>query len=306
MKKYLFNLKFTLVLLFILAIRLSAQETIVKKGLVLDLNANKEVVIEDSDRVASWRNQVKGNEVDIFVKQDSGRDKKIKKKVLGVGSGRPTLKKDVQVIGGNSTIVFKEQELVNHQEDAFDHLVNGSGYTWFSVMCVYKQVKGKKDVNSFFGNLTNGKPYAGFWGNLTDDNRIWMGTRTGRDFGIKRKKGASPLWHAELNPQVMAKKPLKENKYYLVMGRMGAGKKTVELELFVNSTDAVDRKKILIKGNANPSKMTIGQERDAINHPGFESFHGEIARLLIYERPLTNEELAKVVVELREKYLIKE
>ena len=283
-----------------------AQESLIKEGLLLDLNANKDVQLEDGNRVVSWKNQVKGNAVDVFVKQDEGRDKKLRGKLLGAGSGRPTLKKNVEAIGGNSTLIFEEQELVNHQEDAFDHLVNGSGYTWFSVMCVYEQVKGKKDVNSFFGNLTNGKPYAGLWGNLMDDNRVWLGTRTGADFGLKRKKGESRLWQSELNPQVISSKPLEEKKYYLIMGRMGAGKKTVDLELFVNSTTSVDKKQVPVTGDSNPSKMAIGQERDATNHPGVESFHGEITRLLVYERPLSNDELSAVANVLKEKYLIKE
>jgi len=264
------------------------------------------VQVEDGDRVLAWKNQVKGNCVDVFVKQDKGRDKEFQGKVLGVGSGRPTLRKNVEVIGGNSTLIFREQELVNHQEDAFDHLVNGSGYTWFSVMCVYKQIKGKENVNSFFGNLTNGKPFAGMWGNLMDDNRVWMGSRTGADFGVKRKKGESRLWHAELNPQVITPNSLEENKYYLIMGRMGSGKEKVNLELFVNSITPVDKKTIPVTGDSNPSKMVVGQERDATNHPGFESFHGEISRLLIYERPLSNEELSSVAEFLKKEYLIAE
>jgi len=240
------------------------------------------------------------------VKQDEGRGKKVKKKMLGVGSGRPTLKKNVKSLGGNSTLVFKEQELVNHQEDAFDHMTQGSGYTWLSVMCAYDQVKGKPDVNSFFGNLTNGKPYAGFWGNLMDDNRVWMGTRTGKDFGRKPKKGESVLWHKELNPQVISEEPLKVKTYYLVMGRMGAGTEIVDLELFVNSTKPVDKKSVPIATDTNPSKMAIGQERDATNHPGWESFHGEISRFLIFERPITDEELNKIATHLKKQYLIKE
>lgn len=282
----------------------------VVNGLFLDLDAEKEVEVEDKNRVRSWRNQIKGNVADVFVKQDEGRvdegsGKRKRNKFRGKGSGRPTLKTDVEAIGGFNTLIFEEQELVNHQEDAFDHMTQGSGYTWFSVMCVYKQRVGKKDVNSFFGNLTNGKPYAGFWGNLMDDNRAWMGTRTGDDFGIKRAKGESPLWHKELNPLVATKEPLEVNRYYLIAGRMGKGTEKVDLEIFVNSTTAVDTKQVPVSTAANPSKMCIGQERDAINHPGLESFHGELARFLIFERPLSDDELMKIATYLKTTYLIK-
>jgi len=188
---------------------------------------------------------------------------------------------------------------VNHEEDAFDHMSQGSGYTWLSVMCAYPQKKGKPDVNSFFGNLTNGKPFAGFWGNFMDDNRVWMGTRTGADVGVKRKKNESRLWHEKLNPQVSSKNPVTPNQYYLIMGRMGSGTGTVDLELFINDTTAIDKKSVPIVTDANPSKMAIGQERDATNHPGWESFDGEISRFMIYERPLTNEELEKTATYLK-------
>jgi hypothetical protein len=78
------------------------------------------------------------------------------------------------------------------------------------------------------------------------------------------------------------------------MGRMGAGTDTVDIELFVNSNLPVAKGKFPVNPNANPSKLVIGQERDAINHPGAESFDGEIARFLIFERPLSDEELLKM------------
>ena len=112
------------------------------------------------------------------------------------------------------------------------------------------------------------------------------------------------LWHEKLNPQVISKAPLEENKYYLIMGRMGAGTEMVDIELFVNSTIPVDKQQVPVDPKANPSKMAVGQERDATNHPGWESFHGEISRLMIFERPLTDDELASVANYLIEKYTI--
>jgi hypothetical protein len=48
--------------------------------------------------------------------------------------------------------------------------------------------------------------------------------------------------------------------------------------------------------------MTIGQERDAIEHPGHESFDGEIARFLIWQRPLSDAELETSVQLLQSSY----
>ena len=55
---------------------------------------------------------------------------------------------------------------------------------------------------------------------------------------------------------------------------------------------------------ANSSKFAIGQERDATNHPGKESFDGEIARFLVYQRPLTNHELEQTLKHLKKTYAI--
>ena len=76
----------------------------------------------------------------------------------------------------------------------------------------------------------------------------------------------------------------------------------VDIELFVDSAKAVASSPIPVNPQANSSKMAIGQERDATNHPGKESFDGGIARLLVYERPLTHVELKRVIDHLQKVY----
>jgi hypothetical protein len=256
------------------------------EGLILDLNADKGVTVEDGERVVKWTNQVVSFAARDFVKQDKGR--------AVAGSGRPTLKKSVAAIGGHDTVVFRRQELVNHHEDAFDHLLTGDGYTWLAVMCVYRQVVQLKDVNSFFGNLRNGGKYEGIWGNVTDDNRLWIGSRNGITFG---------RWD-ENNPMVAAAEPLTENRYAVVAGRMGAGTGQVMIELFINGPKPVASKPFPVNPKADSSKMAIGQERDATNHPGKESFDGELARFLIYDRPLADTELRQSFAHLRNAYAV--
>ncbi len=260
---------------------------VLQKGLILDLDADRGVVVEDGDRVVKWTNQVASFPAKDFVKQDEGRSKP--------GSGRPTLKKSVAAIGGHNTVIFRRQELVNHHEDAFDDLLTGNGYTWFSVMCVYEQVVQLKDVSSFFGNLRTGGNYEGIWGNVTDDNRVWIGSRNGVTFG---------RWD-ENNPMVTAPQPLKERQYYVVAGRMGAGTGTVPIEVFIDNPKPVVTAPFPVNPQANASKMVMGQERDATNHPGKESFDGEIARFLIYERPLTDVELKLTLTQLKKVYTIR-
>jgi hypothetical protein len=260
-----------------------AKIEIVRKGLILDLDADRGIKMVNG-LVSSWKNQV-DFKARIF---KATRDASHKK-----GTGHPKLKQKVAAIGGHNTVVFKRQELINFNEYAFDHLITGSGYTWFAVMSVYKQVSGLKDVNTFFGNLRNGGKYEGFWAGLKDDNTLWTGSRNGITFG---------RWD-DNNPQVTGPK-LQKNRYYVIAGRMGAGTGKVTIELFVNGSKPVASKPFPVNPKANSSKMAIGQERDATNHPGHESFDGELARLLMWDRPLSNREFEKTLSWLKKTYML--
>ncbi len=260
-----------------------AKIDIVRKGLILDLDADRGIKTVNG-LVSSWKNQVDSKAGIFKATRDASHEK---------GTGHPRLKEKVAVIGGHNTVIFKRQELINNDEDAFDHLITGSGYTWFAVMSVYKQVSGLKDVNSFFGNLRNGGKYEGFWAGLKDDNTLWTGSRNGITFG---------RWD-ENNPQVTGPK-LQENRYYIIAGRMGAGTGKVTIGLFINGIKPVALRRFPVNPKANSSKMAIGQERDATNHPGHESFDGELARLLMWERPLSNQEFEKTLSYLKTTYIL--
>lgn len=253
------------------------------QGLILDLDANKGLTLEDGSYVSKWQNQVKDFAAKDFVKRDKGR--KI------AGSGRPVLKKTSDELNGNSSIVFKESELINMDEDAFDHLITGNGYTWLVVMKPYQQTGKLKDVNAFMGNLRNGKIYEGFWAGLEDNSTLWAGTRNGLSFGRWDKN----------NPKLSG--PKLESKFHIIASRQQAGKKEAKVELFLNSSTPISSKTTPVNPKANSSKLAIGTERDATNHPGKESFDGELARVLIYERPLSNEELKTAIESLKKTYL---
>lgn len=258
----------------------------VAKGLILDLDAERGVTLEDGNKVSQWENQAPEGSARLFVKQDEGR--KI------AGSGRPILRKAVAGLNGRNSLVFRQGELVNHDEDAFDTLITGSGFTWLSVVCAHQQRVGLKDVNALFGNLRNGGKYEGLWACLRDDNSLWTSPRNGVTFGRFDKN----------NPLLLGPR-LEKERFYIIAGRMGAGKGSVTAELYLNVTKPVTSAVFPVNPHANPSKLVIGQERDAINHPGFESFDGEIARLLIYKRPLDEDELAKTIQHLVSAYAIK-
>lgn len=241
-------------------------------GLILDLDANRGLTLEEGDRVAKWENQVTQFPAKDFIKRDQGRKEP--------GSGRPTLKKDLPELNGRNALVFLQQELTCLNEDAFDSLSQGGGSTWFCVLAVHPQRVGLEDVNSFFGNLRNDHHYEGIWGCFKDDNTFWWGARNGLTFGRFDRN----------NPQVIGPK-LTPGQFVIVAGRMAAGTPTAKLELFLNQLPAHSSAEIPVNPEANPSCLSIGQERDAINHPGHESFDGEIARFLIWPRPLSDPEM---------------
>ena len=261
--------------------------SLIAENLLLDLDAEQGVVTKEKLFVESWTNQVKDSVVRDFVRQDEGRRK--------AGSGRPTLRTEVAAIGGRSTIVFKRQELVNDQDDAFDHLITGSGYTWFCVLAVDKQKVQLKDINSFFGNLRNSGKYEGIWGGFTDDNRLWVGVRCGLGGGRWNKN----------NPMILAKNPIEKNRFYALAGRMSAGPGEATVDLFINGSQPTASGVCPVNPDANPERMAIGQERDAINHPGKESFDGEIARFLLYDRPFKASEIDQTMETLAETYGLK-
>jgi hypothetical protein len=254
------------------------------KNLILDLDAAKGIELADGDRVVAWRNQAPIKTELVFVPQDQGRKE--------AGSGRPTVRKAAAEINGLPSIDFRQQELVCKDENFFDGLTTGKGHTWIAVIAVHPQRVGLKDVNSFFGNLRNGEKYEGVWGCLNDDNTLWWGTRNGRSFGRFDKN----------NPQLIGP-VLEQGKFHIIAGRMTAGNETATLSLHIGSEKAVTQADFPVDPKANPSRMAVGQERDAIEHPGKESFDGEIARFLIWERPLDDAELATAMQVLQKTYL---
>lgn len=269
-------MKFFCTLLLSFLFVTSGAQKISKKQLILDLNPDKGVIVGDGDRVETWQNQVVTFAARDFSRRDEGRQVP--------GSGRPGLLKDVQALKGHNAISFKQQELLNMDEDAFDHLITGGGYTWFCVLKPGKQPGELKDVNCFFGNLRNQPNNEGFWGGFADDNSFWMSSRNAITFG---------RWDQN-NPYVNSNKILSQDRYYLIMGRMGKGTDTVTLSLYLNDgASPIASHPFPVSTKVNSSRMAIGQERDAIEHPGRESFVGEMARFLIYDRPLSDKEMVK-------------
>lgn len=246
-----------------------------RPGLMVDLDATKGVALDAAGRATAWTNQAGPDALRAFVGQPKGRADAL--------SGLP-----VAVPGARASLAFRQQELVCHDEAALDGLIRGDGCTWVAVIKVYPQRVGLKDVNSFFGNLRNGKMYEGIWGCLDDDNTVWWGARNGLSFGRFDVN----------NPKLVGPK-LEEGRFHVLAGRLGAGSGEVLAEFYVNGLKPCATARFPVNPRADSSKLAVGQERDAIQHPGKESFDGEIARFLLWNRPLDDAELKAVLEGLR-------
>jgi hypothetical protein len=262
-------MKISLLLLSLACLGLVAAD-IPTAGLMVDLDPAKNITLDTQGRVTAWKSQAGPVEARDFVGQPKGRTEP--------NSGLPSLVKEPR-----AALSFRQQELVCHDEAAFDGLIRGAGCTWVAVIKVYPQRVGLKDVNSFFGNLRNGQKYEGLWGCLDDDNTVWWGARNGITFGRFDVN----------NPKLVGPK-LEEGRFHFLAGRIGAGQAEAKLEFFVNDLKPCATAQFPINPKADASKLAIGQERDAIQHPGKESFDGEIARFLLWDRPLTDAELKAV------------
>ena len=80
---------------------------------------------------------------------------------------------------------------------------------------------------------------------------------------------------------------------------LNVGRTEATLEFFVNDLKPCATARFPVNPKADASKLAIGQERDAIQHPGKESFDGEIARFLLWNRPLSDAELKTVFETVR-------
>jgi hypothetical protein len=274
----------------------------VEQGLVLDLNADMGVTVEDECMVTTWRNQAPNPKALDFKVTEEGRTRTIVAQ-KELGTGRPTLKKNVDELNGHHSLVFTEDELINDNDEAFHGMMTGRGYTWFAVIKPYVQ-RSPKSIksnypNAFFGCLRNTAApqlelgqYAGFWGSFYPDGRVYMGSRNGTSKTVR--DGVN-------TPQVEAPAPAVD-EWHIIMGRQGAGQGIVLLDLFVNNPSEAVNSHDYPVADVEPSRMAIGTERNAINHMGKESFDGELSRLLMFETALTQKEMEAVYDYLRATY----
>ena len=238
---------------------------VVTSDLIQDLDAEEGVTTSGSD-VTAWANQA----------ADGGDD-------VATGTGAPQLLSSATP-SGRAAIEFTNDKLVGDDNAAFDHLVTGGGHTWFVVAKV-KAPSG--DPNRFFGTLYTGDRYHGIAPGVYLDGRVYADTRA--------KAGSFDAG------QTAGTANLNDGSYHIIAGRLAAGTGTAVLqELFVDSSTADGSGNVDVTTVANTGgELTIAAERIG----GGEYFEGDIARILIYDRPLSDVELVQNVTVLSNVYI---
>ena len=293
-----------------------------KAGLLCDLDAAKGIYKDVDNLVFKWENQAVpvGHPGREFVE----RVYPTRPSPLG----RPTFKPNqinglpsLAFWGNPSAETISGDDLINMDgPDVYDPLIQGAGYTWIAVIKPYRQIPiitaddAGKDINILFGNLKNGDngvcQYCGFWAGVSaSDDRpmfFWAGNRGDDDFFAGAPYENQPYsnngtghYRTDGNPHVHAKQ-MEVGKWDVVGARMGSGAGDVWIETFMGKSNAIIARKpwrVYEKygPEENADMLAIGTERDAANHVGLESYDGEFARFLIWERPLKDAELQQAL-----------
>lgn len=293
-----------------------------KAGLLCDLDAAAGVHKDANNLVFRWENQaVAANHPGRNFIERIYPDRPSP-------AGRPTFKANqlngrpsLAFWGNPANGVITGDDLINMDgPDVYDHLIQGAGYTWIAVIKPYKQysiINGDdpgRDINILFGNLKNGDngvcQFCGMWAGISTSNDrpgfFWAGNRGDDDFFAGPPYENQPYsnnhtghYRTDGNPHVHAGK-MDENKWGVVGARMGSGSGDVWIETFMGKSNAILAKKPWrVYAKYGPEEdadmMAIGTERDAANHVGLESYDGEFARFLIWERPLNDLELQQAL-----------
>ena len=240
------------IVLACLVLTSAAHASIVTMGLIQDLNAD--VGVTGTSPVTAWANQ--GSLGAAGNVSSTG------------GIGSVTLLSGVA--GTHNALRFVSGSLLGTDASSYDSLANGSGFTWFAVIDADPAVG---SPNSIWGTLTDGGlPYSGTTGGSVYGNR-----------GMIRYRSS-----VGTDTVVQGITDLSAGGYNILVGRLAAGTGNQTAEIFVDSATADSLPAVIdIDGATDSEVLVVGYERPS----GGEGFEGDLARLLIYNRPLSDAEL---------------
>jgi hypothetical protein len=185
-------------------------------------------------------------------------------------------------VNGHAALRFENNSrLVGNNTNEFCGLTSGAGLTWFAV--VFPRAQDNPLKNIFFGTIKDGAPFSGFTAgvNMNDARPYSMMRPVTAEVFAQSNVGVSGAW-------------------VILAGRLDDGPGMRAGELFVNSSTASDTEMSLIPKTSDCGALVVGAERAT----GTEFVNADIARILIYDRPLTDAELAATGQALAERYAI--
>ena len=245
----------TLLLVLVFLCTAQVRGDIVTDGLIMDLNADVGTDASTiGDEVSEWENQVEGSGDDVETNS----------------AAFPTL-----VEGPNSHHAVRLADgarMVGSDPDAFDDIMLGTGHTWFAVVKAPEQDHGAK--NAIFGTLTNANPWTGVVAHVAHDGG---GVSVGNY--MTRPTGSDVFARGVTD--------INDDEFHILAGRLEEGLDEVAAELFLESATPEAESFPIIIEESDSDEIAIGAERSG----GGEHFDGDIARILIYDRPLSESEM---------------
>ncbi|MDP6513118.1 MAG: fibronectin type III domain-containing protein [SAR202 cluster bacterium] len=179
---------------------------------------------------------------------------------------------------GLDAIEFTSDKMNGDDNSAFDTLLMGNGCTWFIVAKVPDQTG---NAHRFFGTLQNFSPFDGVMAGVSNAEEPYSSARSGTDV------------------LVTAVTNLNDGSFHIIAGRLAAGTGSVLQEVFVHNATAAASGNVTVDGVDDCDALAVGSERTG----GTEYIDASIARILIYNRPLSNAELSHNLSELNARYL---
>ena len=184
-----------------------------------------------------------------------------------VSTNRGTVLVVANAANGHDALGFSDSRMASDDQSAFDAIMQGNGYTVFVVVRPAMQDQTIKNV--IFGTLLDTAPFNG----------VTLGAAD-----------------AGANPYVMPRpsdvdifvqsSQMRANQWTILAARLSAGRNLQTAELFIDSTTAIESGTVNIPGDTDSGPLSVGSERIG----GTEHFDGDLARILIYSRPLTDAE----------------
>ncbi len=237
-------------------------------GAIQDLDAELGVSVTGTD-VTAWANQ-----------GTAGDD-------MATTNGTPQLLPGATPTG-KAAIGLTNDRLNGDDIAAFDALLQGSGYTWFIVTKSHGvNAGGANGKNNLMGDLNIGSGWLGLTAGIN-------GNET--PYGINRPTGS--------DQRLTAATAINDDSWHVLAFRLAAGTTgTEQADIYVDSATAdVTGSVGSIAGATESGALAVGAERAG----GSEYVDADIARILIYDSPLSDVDLAENIEHLTNTYIVPE